>query len=268
MKKAVFVLVAGLMSIVGSLKSQVIFTQDFSSSTTVTSYISTTPDSGQWNAIGSSGAGVTVTATSNSLGFSRAGANSGSFSRTTDFNPIPTALAYQFTLSISGNSTAATSAAVFQIGSGFGTANSTESNANTYARFGINLGATAGDFGIRDITNSTSSALFSGTQTLYWVLNNSGASLSYTDPSAGTTSLANDTADLWLGTTKVLNAVNIETASQTMTDLKFVFSGGSASIALDNFTITSIPEASTYVLVGLGLSIIALFRRRFVTSPS
>jgi hypothetical protein len=249
----------GLLSTPAS-QAAVIFSQDFNSSSTVVDYVSATPNSSQYNAIGASGAGTTLGITSGALTFSRT-TNVGSFSRTTDFSPAPQAITYQFDLTMSGNSAPQTTAAVFQVGSGFGTTNSAETNATTYARFGINIGATAGEFGIRDVTNGTSSSsLFSGTQSIFWVLNNSGSSMNYTAPNAVSTSIANDVADLWVGTTKVLNGVAIQTGAQTMTDLKFAFTSGEGTIAIDNIVINAIPEPAAAVLGGLG--ILTLLRRR------
>lgn len=249
-------------SALGAVSSQaaVIFSQDFSTNNTVATYVSATPNSGQFNAIGSSGAGVTTSISGGVLTYARTGTNAGSFSRTTDFSPTPIAISYQFNLTVSGNSAATTNVGAFQVGSAFGTANSGEANTSVYARLGINFGATAGQFGIRDITNGTSSALFSGTQSFFWVLNNTGASIDYTAPSAASTALANDRADLWLGTTKVLNGVAIQTSSQSINDLKFFVDNGAGTIGIDNIVITAIPEPSTALLGAFGM--LALLRRR------
>lgn len=252
-----------VFSAIAAVSSQaaVIFSQDFSTNNTLATYINaSTPTSGQFNAIGSSGAQTTVGVNSGVLTFNRGVGNVGTFSRTTDFSPTPTAISYQFSLTLSGNSGATTTAAVFQVGSGFGTTNAAEVNANTYARFGINISANPGEFSIRDVTNGTSSASFSGTQSVFWVLNNTGASINYNDPTAVSSALANDRADLWLGNTKILNGVNIQTATQSMTDLKFAFTDGSGIIGIDNIVITAIPEPSAALLGGLGL--LALLRRR------
>lgn len=226
-----------------------LFSQDFSSSTVVADYVSPTPNNGQFNAISSSGAGTVVSINGGTLQFART-ANAGSFSRTTDFSPTPSSIIYRIDITVSGNTAAATSAAIFQVGSGFGTANSPESNANTYARFGINLSATAGCFSIRDLTNGTTSAEFCNTQTITWVLNNSGASLSYNAPDSAIQTVANDTADLYVGTTLVLNDVPIQTATQVITDLKFVFSGGTGTIQLDNIQINSLVTTAADAVIG------------------
>ncbi len=252
-----------VISTATKINAQTIFSQSFGT-TTLSDYISaSTPTSSQWNAIGTSGAGVTISVAANNLSFTRSTANVGSFSRTTDFSPTPDAIKYVFDLTISGNTAAQTTAAVWQVGSGFGTTNAAESTANTYGRFGINFTTTDGTFSIRDVTNGTSSSNFSGTQTITWILNNSGSSLNYTDPSVSSSALANDTADLWVGTTLVLNDVAIQTVAQTMTDLKFAFTVGSGTITMDNFSITAIPEPSACALLG-GVAVLGLvaYRRK------
>lgn len=217
--KQLATLFIGLLALAGAASGQVVyFSQNFNSSSTVSHYVSTTPSTGQFNSISSSGAGTVVSITNSKLQFARTG-NAGSFSRTTNFSPVPAVVVYSFKLSVTGNSAAQTTAAVFQVGSGFGTANSAESNAITYARLGVNFTATAGRFSIRDITNSTSSSEFDGEQTLTWVLNNSSENISYHSPDGTNHSLASDKADLWVGTTQVWNDVNIQTTTQTISNL-------------------------------------------------
>lgn len=213
-------------------------TQDFSSSSVVSDYVSATPNSGQFNAIGTSGANVTISISRGKLEYVRTTANVGSFSRNTDFSPSPSTLYIQFILSAPTVNTTATSAAVFQIGSGFGTANGAESNANTYARIAVNL--ISGGFSLRDITNGTNSSNYTTEQQISWALNNSGSSTSYNAPNGSTESIANDKADVWIGTTKVFNDVDIQTSTQTMTDFKFAFSGGDGTIIIDDILIRDI----------------------------
>jgi hypothetical protein len=222
--------------------------QDFSSSTTVSSYANGAPSNGQWNAISTSGAGVVLsinTTGSNKLRYARGTANAGNFSRTTDFSPTPSSLMYRFDLTVSGNSANQTTAAVWQVGSGFGTANSAESNANTYARIGLNWTTTAGQFSIRDVTGGTNSANYSGTQTITWVMNNSGATMTYRAPDGSDESVDNDKADIWISTTREFNDVTIQSATQTITDLKFVISAGTGTVDMDNILINPIPAIPT-----------------------
>jgi hypothetical protein len=213
-----------------------IFQQDFSSSSTVSDYVYASPGIGQFNAISTSGAGTVASITSNKLRFVRTAANAGSFSRTTDFSPTPVALIYTFQLSVSGNSAATTTAAVWQLGSGYGTANSSEAPANTHSRIGLNLTATNGQFSLRNI-GVGNTGNYTGEQNITWVINNSGSTLNYKAPDGSNESVADDRVDLWIGTTRESNDIGITTASQNLTDLKFVFDDGSATIDIDNIKI-------------------------------
>ena len=221
--------------------------QDFSSATTVANYVATTPTNGQFNGITTSGAGTVLsinTTGSNKLRFART-ANAGAFSRTTDFSPTPTSMLYRFDMTLSANSAATTNAAAFQVGSGFGTANSTEANAAVHSRIGINFTTTAGQFSLRDVGPGTNSANFTGTQTITWAINNSGATLTYRAPDGTFETVANDTHDVWIGTTRVFNDIAALTATQSLTDIKFVFSGANGTIDFDNFLIDPIPAVPT-----------------------
>jgi hypothetical protein len=217
-----------------------VFSQNFNSSAVVADYVSATPNNGQFNAIATSGA-ATVSINSGTLEFIRPGSDACSFSRTTDIqSPAPTALIYKFDMSVSGNSApATTSAAFFQVGSAFSTGNAAEPAASVYGQFTVNLTNTNGTFQIRNTVTNTNSGDFSGTQTITWVLNNSGSTFTYTAPDASTETVANDTADIWVGTTKAFNDIAVTTATQSMTDLKFAFTSGSGTIRIDNIQVDS-----------------------------
>lgn len=221
--------------------------QDFSSSTTVSNYVNAAaPTNGQFNAISTTGAGTELSintgGANNKLRFNRSiGPNTGSFSRTTDFSPTPSTLMYRFNLAVSGTATAVTNFAVFQIGSGFGTANSAESNANVYARIGLNTTTTAGTFGLRNISTSTNFSGLSGTQAITWVVNNSGATTTYRAPDGTNESIADDRADIWVGTVRAFEDVAVLTATQTITDLKFVIDASNAIVDIDDLLIDPIP---------------------------
>lgn len=259
--------ICSLLMFVGvtAAQGQVIFSQDFSSSATVSSYASaSSPSSGQFNAISTSGSGTVVSISSGALSFARSGSNAGAFSRTTDFSPTPIAILYKFDVSVTGNSAATTNVAAFQVGSGFGTTNSAEANANVHSRVGVNFTSTVGSFSLRNIGSGTNSSNLSGTQTLRWYINNTGSSMNYTGPDSSTYSLANDTAQLWAGNARIFASISATTPSQSLTDLKFAFSDGSGTILIDNISISAIPEPSSFAVIasGFALACVASKRRR------
>jgi len=226
-----------------------LFQQDFSASGTLSDYISaSSPTAGQWNAISTSGAGTTVGIVGNALQFVRT-SNLGSFSRTTDFSGPPTSMICKFDLTVSGNSVATTTAAVWQMGTNFGTANSAEAIALVHSRFGLNISATAGQFSLRNIENGTNSSTFSGTQTITWVINNSGGTLTYLAPDGSQETVADDTADVWAGTAKAIDNLPATGGTIALTDWKFAFTVGTATITMDNFRIDLVSAAPRPIVV-------------------
>jgi hypothetical protein len=217
--------------------SQLLFV-DFNETETLNDYISaTTPANRLLNAIGSSGAGVQASISQKMLNFTRSGSNTGSFSRTTNFSGSPQALALKLQLKIADNTSAQTTAAVLQIGSGFGTSNTAESNSNVHSRVGINFTANTGEFTLRDLGTSTNSSSISGTQNILWVINNTGSPIFYRTPTGGLDTLVNDAWDLWAGNTKLFNDRNALTTSQTLDDFKFAFTNGSGKISFDQIQV-------------------------------
>ncbi len=212
------------------------FIQNFNSSTTLTDYFNVSPSTNQFDNIVSTGSGVTVSVANNNLSFTRTTSNTGYFARSTDFSPSPTGLIIKFDITVSGNSTDQTSASIFYLGSSFTSTSATPSNASCFARLSINFTTTDGTFQIKDISNtgSNTSSDLSGTQTIRWVLNNTGVSANYTSPTGSTESLANDKTDIWSNNTKLFDDVAIETPTQSLTDFKFLFSNGTGSITIDN----------------------------------
>ncbi len=217
--------------------SQLLFV-DFNETETLNHYISAaTPANRYFNAIGSSGAGVQVNISQQMLNFTRSGSNTGSFSRTTNFSGSPQALAIKMKLKIADNTSAQTTSAMLQIGSGFGTSNASESNSNVHSRVGINFTANAGEFTLRDLGTSTNSSNLSGTQNILWVINNTGSSINYRTPIGGLDTLVNDAWDLWAGNTKLFNDRNALTSSQSLDDFKFAYTSGGGKISFDQIQV-------------------------------
>jgi PEP-CTERM motif len=86
--------------------------------------------------------------------------------------------------------------------------------------------------------------------------------MTYTNPSSTLSTIDNDRASVWAGNTLLFDNVNVQTATQSIADLKFVFSTGVGTITFDDFEITAIPEPTTWVLIGLGTAFVLWRIRR------
>ncbi len=73
-------------------------------------------------------------------------------------------------------------------------------------------------------------------------MNNSGDTLFYRAPDGSNESLANDTADVWVASTRIFNDLPVDTPNNVTTDLKFAFNGGTATIKIDDILIDPIPS--------------------------
>ena len=239
-----------------------LFEQDYDASSTLSDYVSTTPDQGQTNSLGSSGAAKTWSITSGALTLASTGANAAFASRTTDFPTAPAGVMLSFNVSV-GSTSNLTSAFQFMFGSGFGTGNSVESNSNVHSKLGLNF-TSEGAFSVRDVSGSTNGAgsfATGSSHTITFVTNNSGSSFHYLAPDGSQETVADDTWDIWVGTSKQLNDRAATSAGVSITDFKFgSASDGTFSLSIDDLQITAVPEPAAALLGAFGL--FGLLRRR------
>lgn len=221
-----------------------IFTQNFNSSITLTDYYSASPSTNQFTNISfSSGASASVS--TNALVLSYGLSGDAYAIRNTDFATIPTGMKFQFDFSLSGNTKAASSILYVIVGSGSLVNGITlPANTNIFARFTINCTVNNGEFKIKDITNNVVGAnAYTGTQTITWFLNNTSSSQIYTSPSGSLETLANDMADIWVGTTKEFTGVNVQTSTLSLARFKFNTQNPSnsenISFTIDNIVINN-----------------------------
>lgn len=227
-----------------SLQAQ-LFSQNFNGTTDYNTLVSSTPSSSQFNAIGTAGAATTVSIDNSTLKYVRTTAStaSGSFTRSANFSPTPEIIIYKFDIQITGNTSSQTSAAVFQVGTGFSPgSNSPAPITDVHSRFSINMNTTPGEFTVRDIGNSLNgTGAYSGIKTITWVINNSSTSYIYTPPNGiGLETVAAGTWDLFVENTKELDNRPAETETIPLNNLKFAFISGIGSIAIDNINIEAV----------------------------
>ncbi|UMB54103.1 T9SS type A sorting domain-containing protein [Lutibacter sp. A64] len=190
-----------------------IFMQDFCASNTVSDYVSATPNVGQFNKISSSSANLATSINNGALSFKRTGAASMYAYRNFTFSTNPTFV--QLKLDFEGsNFQTGTQNPVFSvyIGNGFSSA-SFGSNSTYASRFGIIAGANANEFKVGTVDNiggAPSSAVFTGKQTITFVVNNSGEDKSYTAPNGSIETVANGTMNLWVGGSREINDFSLK----------------------------------------------------------
>ena len=191
-----------------------LFTQNFSSSTTVADYASATPGAGQFDAIIPETANAsTITIENGALRFTRTANASFYAYRNFNFSTNPNFVQLKLDFEGSGN-VVGTQTPVFSIyiGSGFSSA-STSTSSNYASRFGILAQTTAGEFKIGTVDNiggAPQSSVFTGKQTFTFVVNNSGSDQTYTGPDANTESVATGKMDVWVGTTKSIDDFSLK----------------------------------------------------------
>jgi hypothetical protein len=230
--------------------AQAQFTQTFSSSNNVNDYVDTSPPAGPnlFDNIKTTGTDQ-ATIVNGMLCLGRTGANRSSVKRSTDISAPPlSAVQFRFDIEVSNNTATATDSVRVQLGSGFSaTANVLEADSEVYGQFAFDFTSTGG-FQVRDVTNGTvNSTVFTGLQTITWVLNNTGGPITYSAPNGMNVNLANDTADIWVGTTQVFSNVAVQTPTQVMTDFQIFWQAGSDDtlLKLDNINIDAPPMGPT-----------------------
>ena len=255
-----FLAVGGGIALISVARAGVIFSQDFSSAPNgpVSTYLGSPPNNTQFDTINWSGTGMSGGIVNGALQYTRSAGGFGWFARNTDFSPTPNAVIYSFDLGVTGNNFAQSSAATWQIGSGFSTASGAEQLNLVNSRFGIELTATAGTYRFLTMAGG-SSADVSGPKTITWVINNSGAALTYLAPDNSQHSVDNNSWDLWANTDPVFQNVAATTPGRSLTDIKFAYDKGYATIRMDNFsirTVQPVPEPGATGVVAVAFLIV------------
>jgi hypothetical protein len=165
-----------------------IFSQDFSSSTTVEDYIeATTPSQNQLTLVN----GVTASIDAGRLKVVNAAGTSGNVRRWVDMEGTPVeamSFSYEMEITVAAGYAANTRLITGVIGQPVGGQN--------WMAWGIDATGVENEWNV----TGTPSVKFTGPQTVTFFLNDSSASLKYLDPAAGVQELAANTYDVWVGT--------------------------------------------------------------------
>jgi hypothetical protein len=243
------------------------FAQDFTSSSTVGDYASATPDNGQFNAIGGGG-GVTWSISSGALQLARTSTGAAWLDRTTDLGGAPLsalALSFDFRAVDITASGATANSLVFYVGDGLTSSGTVPGAGTVHSQFAINLNnATTDTWFLRNVGTATNSANSGTTSFLRvtFVVNNTGSALNY-DVGGLSGTLANDTFDLWLGTTRQFAGGAATDGGVALAEFKMRMGNQTGTLQFDNFSVTAIPEPSTWAaLFGIAALGVVMIRRR------
>src|SRR5205823_10461034 len=107
-----------------------------------------------------------------------------------------------------------------------------------------------------------------GQHSVFFVVNNTGFTFTYTALNNTTQTIANDKWDLWVNGTQQFNEIGAQTAAISPTDFKLQYglNDGRGTIQLDNFSIVPIPEPGTWVTGALGLGALVCSRRKRIAA--
>lgn len=270
----------GCWSSLNSVQAQTtFFTQDFSSSVAVNSYVSGTATANQFSHISSpsnlntpvtidASRGLTFRKLTTGLPGTDAAvrANRGVLVRNfNDWSGPPTALMISFDLRVQGQGTTNSTISegvIFSVGDSY-TNDTASENANAHSRFALSWqSGVNGGFRLRRFESAanTDGTDRTGVNRIWWFINNSGATLTYSGPNGATSTLNNDSWAVWVGrndSTAVPVVVHNNTAAFNAAKdlrnfkmlLKHPMANGSTAIdtwvSLDNFRIESIATPIT-----------------------
>ena len=224
-----------------------IFSQDFESSSILSDYVNDTPTANQLSEIHSED-GVVASINNNALRVEKTEFLRTYFYRTP--NPalieVPTLLQFKFDFEVTNNSQDHPDdrrEIPFYFGPTFA-ANGT-SIGTFHSRFGLGISATEGKFFLKILDNgSTKSTEFSGKQTITFVVNNSGNTLSYTAPDNSSETIGNDKWEIWVGNTKVFNEISSRNKDLDLGSFKFQYNSflPKAILDFDNIEMIALEE--------------------------
>ncbi|MDF3076976.1 MAG: hypothetical protein K0S09_865 [Sphingobacteriaceae bacterium] len=251
--KRLFLLTGLVFSAFAMNGQTVYFSQDFNSSTNYTTYQGSPVTANKFDAIQLAG-NTTVNATNNKLQFVKnggTGVNRGSFTRTTNFAGAPATgpgfLKYSMDVSVSNNSADVASGFRFMFGDTFPITPAAPANGNIHSGLYINPTKNAGEFKVESESNTqTLPNTFTGTQTVIWYINNTGADAGYKAPDGTINTVQDDYADVWVvsGNTKTLvfNEEPALTPAKTLKNFKLTNNPNfTATIDIDNIVISEEP---------------------------
>lgn len=196
------------------------------------------------------------------LTMDRAGAGNAALIRNFPFPGPPKSVLVKFDFDVTsyrrGGGGTANNYVNFNIGTAF------DSTANRpsggFAKFGIGWYRSTGVDSFWYVNNINSGTVlgpshFLGKKTLWFAVNNSGGTLSYTSPTGASETVADQTWDLWVGTAKEFDDQPVLDNTQSLSTFKIVNGGGSNTIGIGNLIIDQLVATDVETPPGLPLTL-------------
>ena len=251
--------IALLVSMVPAMAgASVLFTQDFSSSSTVADYTNNaTPVTNRFNTI-SAAAPDAFSITGGALTLTKGGvAKTSTIGRATPLAAAPlTLLSLQCDIGFAfTGQTAGTSLGFFELGKGDGTL--------SWGTSGFQVDST-GSNNVWRITGGGGG--FTGVKTVKLFANDTGSNAWYIAPDGSKRTITNTYVDVWVGTTLAKSSIasGINTAND-INGFRYVSPAVSAinsgTLTFDKFIVEQIPEPATIGLISFATAGLLLFRR-------
>jgi hypothetical protein len=223
-------------------------------------YVSATPSNSQFTSITATGtAATTYSVVYDSAGYlvmGRVGAGYSALTRSVPFSPMPTSLIVKFdynNVNYKGG-TAPSSQFSFNIGTTY-TDDAVSRPSAGFAKFGIGYNKPDSTWSVYNINASTvvqGPTKFTSLKTVTFVVNNTGATLTYAAPNGTQETVANQMWDLWVGTSKEFDEQPIFDNTQTMSCFKITLGSASSSIMIDNLVIDKVGGSTAVASTVLG----------------
>jgi hypothetical protein len=164
--------------------------------------------------------------------------------RNTNFVGPPTSAIVSFDFNAETTSGTSGGAIEFMLGQNFANSNNNPAGTDKHSVFFVNTKnptGTPGTWGVTPVSASSVSA-YTTTETITWVVNNSGSELAYTGPDASANTVANDSYDLWVGNTLIYDDQAANAADAELNNFEIRSAGGNGIYTIDNLSITEVPS--------------------------
>ncbi len=250
-------LMAAVLYLPTTSSAQVLLSQEFNTSTVVADYVGTGQN--QFDFIGfaaTGGSSVYFSSTTGKLQFQRSGPALALVKSTNiGGSTSPTLVRISFKVNAVFGSSFTGTNAIFYVGNGLhpGAATTGEvATTNRHSTLGITFGAnvpnTCGgsavntkEYYLRSVTTVpvVNTPNYTCEKEVNWFINNSGSTITYANLAGGTSTLVDDAADVWIGNTRVFEAIPAVNPAATLDNFKFLFNNGDGAIAIDDIIITT-----------------------------